>query len=115
MRSFKLECYKRAQSNLGSDLYIVMFSKPLTVREFIDEVLAYSKEHCEWGDICINLNAKDWFDYICTLTYSYGEINNDEPNTFTDEYLNKKIRFAKADGSWNNFDFHLVVEEDSND
>lgn len=98
-KRFKLECIERARSNYGSDVFDVIFTEPLTVAEFIQDVISDERE---WGNITIGL----WFNGP-RCTYSRGKITAPMP----EEYLNKKIISADSIGGWSNMSYRIFVED----
>ena len=80
--------------------YLIDFSKPMTVRQFIDECLA---KKGEWGSISINDCLRG-----PKCDYSHGVILG-EP--FSEEILNKEVEAAHGNGGWSCSDFVLLVKE----
>ena len=98
---------KFIQISCGSDCtgpYEVTISKPMTVREFIDELLTSYPD--EWGYIGIYKEG-EWFGYP-HCEYKWGKLLYSLP----EEYLDKQIEKVSGHGGWSNSDFilHLVKE-----
>ena len=80
--------------------YEVTMDKEYTVNEFIQEIFTRK----EWGYIGI-YSFNDFFgDPKCE--YRDDELLYSLPN----EYLNKKVVKAKADGGWSRMDYLLWIE-----
>ena len=94
------------QISCGSDCtgpYFVSISKPMTVREFINELLStYPKE---WGYIGIYKPKTFYGDPCCE--YSHGKLLYSLP----DKCLDQKIEQVEGSGGWSRSDFLLKVEE----
>ena len=86
--------------------YEVTFSEPLTVKDFVSDVLS-NKE--EWGYIGISKERTIFGDPNCE--YRWGKLLSCLPP----EYLSKKIVSAEASGGWSRMDYLLTVEEDLTD
>lgn len=80
--------------------YEVCFDKPITVVEFIIEVLKSRPQ--EWGTFSL-----DWTTSF--MEYKHGKylLTN---KTLFNEIKNKKIVSAKASGGWTVMDYILEVE-----
>jgi len=95
------------QTSCGSDCtgpYNVIFTKDMTVRQFIDEIL--TERDSEWGYIGID-SPGTIFGKPC-IEYSHGAIKESLP----DEYLDKVIIDVKGSGGWSRSDFLLVLKEE---
>lgn len=95
------------QISCGSDCtgpYNVIFTKGMTVRQFIDEML--TEHDSEWGYIGID-SPGTIFGKPC-IEYSHGAIKESLP----DEYLDKVIIDVKGSGGWSRSDFQLVLGEE---
>lgn len=93
------------QISCGSDCtgpYSVSISKPMTVREFINELL--STYPGEWGYIGIYKYGTIFGDPYCE--YWHGKLLYSLP----DEYLDRKIEQVDGSGGWSRSDFLLKVE-----
>lgn len=96
------------QISCGSDCtgpYYVRWSKPMTVGEFIDEII--TNYQSEWGYIGIYSNDRyaTFGDPVCE--YSHGQITKPMP----DEYLSKQIKEITGSGGWSRSDFLLILED----
>ena len=76
--------------------YSVEISKPMTVKEFIDELL--SEYPSEWGDIRFR-------DLCCR--YSRGKLYDSVP----DKYLDRQIEEVSGGGGWTYSVFNLRLKE----
>lgn len=75
--------------------YEVVFDKEYTVKEFIDYILTRN----EWGCIRIKYSRKD-------CEYKRNELLGSLPQ----EYLDKKIKSARACGGWSNMDYSIETQ-----
>lgn len=94
------------QINCGSDCtgsYIVTISKPMTVREFVDELLI--KYSSEWGYIGIYKQGEIFGNP--SLEYKHGKLLSLLPN----EYLDKEIERVDGSGGWSRSDFILHIKD----
>ena len=80
--------------------YAVVMEKEYTVNEFIQEILARK----EWGYIGIYCQGEIFGDPKCE--YKDDKLLYSLP----DEYLNKRVVKAKADGGWSRMDYLLWIE-----
>lgn len=91
----------------GSDCtgpYDVTISLPMTVREFISELLKTYPD--EWGYIGIyNKNEKIFGDPSCN--YEKGKLTS----TLPEEYMDRQIESVKGSGGWTRSDYILHVKE----
>lgn len=99
MKGYELNLVHRAQSNYGSDVYDVILHKPMTVNEFITDMLKYDGK-TEWGGIDID----EWLNTICK--YSRGKLIGDIP----DDIANRMIIDASAMGSWGHMIYLLKTK-----
>ena len=92
------------QISCGSDCtgpYEVKISKPMKVREFIDEILS-TYPH-EWGYIGI-YKERTFFGEPC-CEYKWGELLYKLPK----EYLDKEIESVDGSGGWSRSDYLLHI------
>ena len=80
--------------------YKLVFDKPITVKEFIDEVLKRE----EWGYIGIYKPGTIFGDPCCE--YKKAKLLNHLPK----EILNKPIASANASGGWTRMDYILNLK-----
>lgn len=100
MKGYELNLVHRAQSNYGSDVYDVILHKPMTVYEFIREMLEDNND--EWG--CIDID--EWLHTVCK--YDHGMIKGDFPLTIA----NRTIVDASAMGSWGQMNYLLKLKKE---
>ena len=101
---------KFEQISCGSDCtgpYKVDISMPMTVREFIDEILTNYKS--EWGYIGIYKKG-EWFGYP-RCEYKWGKLLYSLPK----EYLDKQIEKVSGSGGWSRSDFILHLAKENPD
>ena len=94
------------QITFGSDctgLYDVAISKPMTVKEFVDELL--TDYPFEWGYIGIYEQREVFGNPKCE--YRYGKLLSSLPA----EYLDKEIKEVNGHGGWSRSDFTLKLQE----
>lgn len=94
------------QTSCGSDCtgpYDVEISKPMTVRQFINELLTNYKS--EWGYVGIYSKGTIFGEPRCE--YRHGELVT---SPLPESYLDKQIDFVDGGGGWSRSDFtlHLV-------
>lgn len=107
MKAFDLvQIGKEAGGPLGGSApYIVKFHRELTVKEFIDCVLTMG----EWGYIGIHsVEADGIFFGKPKCEYSGNRLKTQLPS----EYLDKKIKKAKADSGYSRTDYILYLSEE---
>ena len=86
--------------------YDIRFSKQLTVREFVNEVLQQN----EWGyiDVYDPNDEENWHrKKNCSCFYRQDEIKT----SFPEDILDKVIISATAHGGWTRMDYTLTLEE----
>lgn len=94
------------QISCGSDCtgpYVVIFSKGMTVGDFISEILQFHTS--EWGYIGIHYPGEVFGKPY--IEYSKGKLTT-EP--MPDEFLDKKIISVSGSGGWSRSDFILYIE-----
>lgn len=80
--------------------YDVLFDRPYTISEFIEEILQNKNEY---GKIYIGGN---YFSRKDMCAYRYGELISE----FNERYLDRKIISAKASGGWGCMDYFLILK-----
>lgn len=103
MKSFELNCTHRSQSNMGSNIYELVFRKQITVRKFIEEILEDGRE---WGVVRVDIGEDHYWDNP-TCEYSRGKLISKLP----EEYLDRIIVSGKSGGCWGNMDYWLKMKE----
>lgn len=86
-----------------TEQYDVEISKPMTVKEFIDELISLYPS--EWGYVGIYKDGYVFGDPVCE--YSHGEIKEAMP----EEFLNREITYVDGGGGWSRSDFTLYLKE----
>lgn len=100
MRNFELKCVSGPFGDCTSN-YEVVFYKPYTVKEFIEEVISNERE---WGDFRIVEKDNPFGSEVSE--YRYGKILT----RFSEETLDRKIKSAKANGGWSVMTYYIVLE-----
>lgn len=85
--------------------YDVILDRPYTVAEFVDEVLKRKRR----GRIGIYTGS-----WCPSFTSPYCKYCDDKLlSSFPDEYLNREVFSARADGGWGTMDYILKLKEEA--
>ena len=95
----------KAMGSMGGDAtypYDVIMTRPYTVREFVDEVLAVKNN---WGRIDVS-DSTDNRRKEVLCWYRYGRLGVDG---MREGYEDALVKSAHGSGGWSRYDFTLVV------
>lgn len=87
-----------------SNYKVIIHNKPLTFKNFVDEVL---QRNNEWGEIRL---GKSWIDCIGatkSIEYSKGQILKDD---LLAEYSDCEVLEIKANGGWSKMDYYVSLK-----
>lgn len=89
--------------------YDVDFVWPMTVGEFIEEILKRN----EWGSICIYKSKRDSLLGITKTTYLSSTTYDNDKLTyqFPKDILERLVEHAEASGGWSNMSYNIIVED----
>lgn len=93
------------ESSDGTRSYKLILDKECTVGEFVNAVLSRQDE---WGDIRLDDEKFPFGKPFCE--YARGKVFNSD-DSFSEEFLSKKVISASAYGRWGLMNYTLVVEE----